>query len=285
MTTTSATTIAVVGATGQQGGATARALLSAGHRVRGLTRSTFSPAAVALTEAGVEMVRADLDDPTTVRAAFDAVDAVFAVTAPTGQDGPAGETRQGITIANAAAASGIKHLVYSSVGGAERNTGIPHFDSKYAVEAHLAGLDLATTILRPAFFMENLLTTRAAEGRVTLALPLPADVALQMIATADIGQVAATVMLNPHWYGRALEIAGDELTGPQMAAVFGAISGLPADYQALPLSVMAGDPDLHRMFEWFAEPVAYTADFTTTRALDPTLQTLQSWLTNRGWQA
>lgn len=284
MTNKTSTTIAVVGATGQQGGAAARALLAAGHRVRGLTRSTSSPAAVALTEAGIKMVHADLNDPTTVRAALDAVDGVFAVTTPTEQDGPAGETRHGITIAEAAAAAGVRHLVYSSVGGAERNTGVPHFDSKYAVETHLAGLDLASTVLRPVFFMENLLATHADGGRITVALPLPADVPMQMISTDDIGHLAAAVMFNPDWYGRALEIAGDELTGPQMADTFSAVSGLPADYQALPLSVMAGNPDLHRMFEWFTEPVAYTADFVTTRALDPTVQTLKSWLTARGWR-
>jgi uncharacterized protein YbjT (DUF2867 family) len=125
--------IAVVGATGRQGGATVRALLGAYAPVRALARRTDSDAARALGELGADLVVADIDDPDGLRTAFTGVDAVFAMTTP-GYDQRTGlEVRQGHAIADAAAAAGVPHVVYSSVGGAERHTRIPHFDSKRVV--------------------------------------------------------------------------------------------------------------------------------------------------------
>lgn len=265
------TTHAVTGATGQQGGATARALLAAGANVRALVRDPDAAAARALAGAGADLVRADLTDPASLAAAFTGVDGVFAMTTSFTPRGTEGETADGVRIADAAAAVGVPHLVYSSVGGAERGTGIPHFESKRRVEEHLEDLDLPTTFVRPVFFMENLAPVAGDDGTV-LRLPLPAGVPLQMVAVEDIGRVAAAVLLDPSRVaGGAVEIGGDELTGEQAAAALG------ARYEPLPVEVL-DDPDLAAMFTWFVEATpAYRADFALTRELDPQVQDLAAW--------
>lgn len=281
-------TIAVVGATGQQGGAATRALLAYGYSVRALTRTVGSDAARELLDAGADVIVADLEDVSSVRAAFDGATGVFAMTtmpqAGDAESSAEAETRHGRTIADAAKGAGIAHLVYSSVGAAERGTGIPHFESKYRVEQYIASIGQPATIIRPVFFMENL-QAGFQEGRVVLALPLPDDIPMQMIATADIGRVAAAVMLDPAWIGRAVEIAGDTRTGSEMAAAFGRAVGLPADYLALPLSVLDGNDDMQAMFSWFAEPETYAADFAVTRELSRELLDLEDWVSASGWSA
>lgn len=122
--------VAVVGATGQQGGAVARSLLDAGAKVRALVRDPGKPSAQALVSAGAELAIADLEDSRTLRTAFDGASRVFLMTTMGSDRGTAGETADGIAVADAAQAAGVEHLVYSSVGGAERHTGIPHFESE-----------------------------------------------------------------------------------------------------------------------------------------------------------
>ncbi|MBB3674408.1 NmrA/HSCARG family protein [Modestobacter versicolor] len=275
--------VAVVGATGQQGGATARALLADGGRVRALVRDPAKPAARALAERGAELVRADLTDPASLRGALSGVDRVFAMTTFAGSRGIEGEVADGRNLADAAVAAGVRHLVYSSVGGAERHTGVPHFESKRRVEEHVEALGVPHTFLRPVFFMENLGAT-VEDGVVVLRLPLPGDVPLQMVAVQDIGAAAATVLTDPGQVaGGAIELGGDELTGDQIAARLGARAGLPARYEELPLSVLGGDEDMTRMFSWFAQRPAYQADLAGTRALVPGVHDLAGWLESTGW--
>ncbi|MDQ2740519.1 MAG: NmrA/HSCARG family protein [Actinomycetota bacterium] len=279
----SADIIAVVGATGQQGGATVRALLAAGATVRGLTRNVNGEAAQALADAGVEVVAADLNVPESVRAAFGGATKVFAMTTPAGADGVEGEIAQGRVIADAAVAAGVSFLLFSSVGGAERSTGIPHFESKRRVEEYIGTLEIASAFVRPVFFLDNLLSTAVADGEIVVRLPYPDGHPLQMIAVDDIGRVAAAILLDPSRVDGAVEIAGDELTGTQIAAVFGRQAGLPARYEALPIAVLAGNDDMSRMFEWFAGPTAYRADFALTRSLDPEVLDTAAWLAQSAW--
>ena len=276
-------TIAVVGATGQQGGATARALLAAGATVRGLTRNVDSDAAQALTAAGAEMVAADLDDLSSVTAAFAGVSRVFAMTTMTGPAGVDGEVEHGRAIADAAVAAGVSRVVYSSVGGAERHTGVPHFESKRRVEEYLDSLAVDATFIRPVFFMENLLGSAVEGDEVVVRLPFPDGIPLQMVAVDDIGKVAAAVLLDPTSVVGSVEIAGDELTGTQIAEVFGRQAGLPARYESLPITVLDGDSDMKAMFEWFTESVAYQADREATRALDPEIMDTAAWLATTNW--
>jgi uncharacterized protein YbjT (DUF2867 family) len=276
--------VAVVGATGRQGGAAARALLGAGVSVRALVRDPAKPAAQALVSAGAQLVLADFDDPTTLRAAFDGVSRVFAMTTMDSGRGTSGETADGIAIADAAKAASVGYLVYTSVGGAERHTGIPHFESKRRVEQHIESIGIPATFVRPTFFYENLVARPPApeDGTITVRMPLADDIPLQMVAVADIGVVAAAVVIDPGRVpGDAVEIAGDELTGSQIAASFGRQATMPARYEPLPLDA-AGDDDLRAMFAWFAKPPAYQADRALTAKLDPQVQTFEQWLA-RHW--
>lgn len=272
--------VAVVGATGQQGGATARALLNAGVTVRALVRSPDKPAAQALAEAGAQLAVADFEDPATIRAAFEGVSRVFAMTTMASSRGTDGEIADGMLIADAAEAAGVEHLTYSSVGGAERHTGIPHFESKRRVEEHIESLGLAATFVRPTFFYENLLSQPSVpeDGTIVVRLPMPDGVPLQMVAVDDIGAVAAAVIIDPSRVpAGAVEIAGDELTGSQIADVFGRRAQLPARFEALSPAT-AGNDDLRAMFTWFATPPSYQADRALTAELDPQLQTFEHWL-------
>ena len=267
--------IAVVGATGKQGSATARELLTRGARVRALTRDVLSEPARDLAGRGAELVAMDLDDPASVASAFAGVSRVFAM-ATMADGGPEKETRHGVAIAEAATEAGVDYLVYSSVGGAERNTGIPHFESKRRIEERIEDLGIPATFVRPVFFMDNLLGTQPENGEIIVRLPVPDGVPLQMVAIRDVGRVSAALLLAPRLVGGAVEIAGDEKTGSEIAEAFARRSGLPARYVALPTEGFPDDPK--RMFDWFAELPAYTADFAATRSLDPEVLDLDAWL-------
>jgi uncharacterized protein YbjT (DUF2867 family) len=173
---------AVTGATGVQGGAVAHLLLSRGIPVRALTRHPHSPAAVVLRERGADVVYADFDDRVALQRALNGSRSMFLMSTPFGTDVGA-EVRQGTAAIDAAVRAGVRHLVFSSVAHADRSTGVPHFDSKYAIERHLAGADLRWTVLGPAKFLDNYAGGWAAsllrQGR--LALPLSADRRIALI--------------------------------------------------------------------------------------------------------
>lgn len=168
------------------------------------------------------------------------------------------------------------------MGGAERHTGIPHFESKRRVEEHIEELGLPATFVRPVFFMENLLGNAVENGEVVVRLPVPDRIPVQMVAVRDVGRVSAALLEHPQLVGGAVEIAGDELTGSQIADVFARQAGLPARYEAVPTTDFPEDPKA--MFEWFAGPSAYDADWEATRALDPEVLDLPAWLAQSGWR-
>jgi uncharacterized protein YbjT (DUF2867 family) len=272
--------ILVTGATGQQGGATARHLLAKGWSVRALTRNPNSLPAQALGKAGAEVVQGDLDDRTSLDRALNGVYGVYSMQTPfLGVDV---EERQGKALADAARAVGVQHFVYASVGGAERNTGIPHFESKWGIEMHVHALGLPATILRPVFFMENInpQRERILNGTFT-SRGMEPDKPLQLIASNDIGAFAALAFANPQDYiGRALEIAGDELTEPQMVEIIVKVIGRPVDL------VQADGPpiyeDMVKMVNWFNEK-GYEADIPALRTRHPGLMTFETWLRQSGW--
>lgn len=288
MTTTG--TIAVYGATGQQGGAVLDALLARDATVRALVRDPASDRAQALAQRGVELVPANADEPETLAPALEGAQALYFMTAPPGgmqSEDTEGESRQGIALADAAKQAGVAHVVYSSVGGAERETGIPHFESKRRVEEHLESLGVPATFVRPVFFMENLLGMGPSleNDEIVVRFPFPDDIPLQMVAVKDIGIVAATALLEPQSIpGGAIEIAGDELTGSQIAAALAAHTGKPARYEALPISVLDDSYDMQSMFRWFAETSAYQADLAQVKTLDPDVLNLAAWLKTVDYQ-
>ncbi|WP_432938862.1 NmrA/HSCARG family protein [Kribbella sp. CA-253562] len=273
--------IAVVGATGQQGSSVIEALLEQRHAVRALVRDPESAGARALTARGVEVVAADQEDGASLQRGLTEVSALFFMTTFAGSDGPDGEVRRGLTVADAAARAGVPHVVYSSVGGAERGTGIPHFESKYEVERRLRDV-VPVRFVRPTFFMENLAPQLAdsGSGELVLRLPLAGDVPLQMIAVRDVGAAAARLLLGPDAIdGDAIELGGDELTLAQVAERTAEALGRPTRYEALPLEVLGDDEDLRAMFRWFGTVPAYQADFGLTRRLVPEVQDFALWVT------
>lgn len=281
MTTGTTSTIAVFAATGSQGGAVTDALLAHGVTVRALLRDITSDKARALAERGAELAKIDVHDARSLASALEGVDAFwFMTTPPGGMQDAEGETAQGIALADAAVAAKVPHIVFSSVGGAERDSHVPHFDSKRLVEQHLATLDVRTTIIRPVFFTDNFrwFAPTVEDGTLILRLPFPDGITLQMIAARDVGAIAARALLYPEAVPDELEIAGDALTGSEIAAAFAAKTGMPAHYEALPLSVMDGQGDMQAMFRWFAETPAYQADLEQVRHIAPDTWTLAKWL-------
>jgi uncharacterized protein YbjT (DUF2867 family) len=270
--------ITVIGSTGQQGSAVIDALLEKRVPVRAVTRNPNGDKARALDERGVEVVYADLEDVDSVRAAFDGAAAAFAMTTHDGLDGPKREVAHGRVIAAAAADAGLPFLVYSSVGGVERGSGVPHFESKRRVEEVLLEA-VPVTFVRPTFFMETLrLMIRRDGARVIIGMPLAGDVGLQMISVRDIGRAAAALLLMGDPAVAPVEIAGDELTGEQIAVRIAHRLGSPATYVQLPLDVLGDDEDLKMMFGWLARLPAYQADFARTRELVGGVEDLSRWL-------
>ena len=181
-------TIFVTGATGHQGSAAARHLLEAGYQVRGLTRDPDSPRGEMLRDLGADLVRGDLDEPMSVRNALTGCYGIFAVLTWS-EEGPAGEMRQGRTLADAAKAEGIDHFLYSSVCGADRSTGIPHFESKATNERYMRSIGLPLTVLRPVYFMENFNapTARRMISEGNLVMAMDPERKLQMVSVEDVG--------------------------------------------------------------------------------------------------
>lgn len=183
-------TILVSGATGQQGGASARHLLDKGFKVRALTRNRNQDAAKSLANAGAELVEGDFYDSDSMERAFEGAYGAFSVQ-NSNKFGVEEEIKQGKAFADAARKAGIEHFVYTSVGAAERNTGIPHFDSKWEIEEYIRSLDLPATFLRPVYFMSNWLRLKDAILDSRLPQPLSPETPLQQIAVDDIGAFAA----------------------------------------------------------------------------------------------
>ena len=180
--------ILITGVTGKQGGAVAQALKGSGFYLRGLTRKPDSERAVALAREGVDIVKGDLDDEATLRHAFAGAWGVFGVQ-NAGEAGVEREEAQGKRLATLAREAGVEHFVYTSVGSAHKQTGVPHFDNKWRIEETVRGLRFPShVILRPVFFMENLLAPFSLQGS-TLAWALGPGTKLQMIAVDDIGLV------------------------------------------------------------------------------------------------
>lgn len=273
--------VVVTGATGRQGGAAARALLSHGWTVHALVRDPDGAGALALKAAGAVLFRGDLDDVASLDAVLAGAYGVFSVQTFTGPDGLAGEVRQGKAVAEAAARAGVAHFVYSSVDGADRPGEVGHFASKGEVERHIEALGLPATILRPTFFVTNFegLGPQWVEGSLVLTLAVLPRTRLQMITPADIGNIAAEAFDAPADYlGRAIELAGDELTGPQMAEVFSRAAGRPVRFDSQPVEqVRAFSEEMAAMFDWF-NTVGFVADLPGLRARHPYLTTLEGWV-------
>ena len=274
-------TFAVIGATGQQGGAVVDSLLAMGRPVRAIVRDVHSETAEELAFRGVSVVYGDQDKPDSLAEVLRDIRALFLMTTFSDDaGGTEGEARRGRAVAEAAARAEVAHVVYSSVGGAERHSGVPHFESKRRVEEALTEL-VPSSFIRPTFFMENLSRALGASDSedFVLRLPIPGNVPIEMVAVADIGKVAVAVLLDPGVLpSGSVEIAGDTRTADEIAAIIGGRLKKAARFEELPLNVLDGDADRQAMFRWFVDTPAYQADFEATRQLDPEVLNLEAWV-------
>jgi uncharacterized protein YbjT (DUF2867 family) len=280
-------TVVVTGATGKQGGAVARNLLERGHRVRAVTRKPDSAKARELASAGASVVEASLEDTAALTRALEGATSLFAMATPF-EAGTDAETRQGVSAANAARAAGV-HLVYASVGSADRQTGIPHFDSKYEVEKHIARIGVRATILAPVYFMENLFFAREQVAKGIYPVALPPTRKLAQVAVADIGAVAVRVLEDASRFaGKRFDLVSDELTGDEAVAILSRVTGRPFTYYQVPLDVVRQrmGEDGARMYEWF-DRVGYTIDPPALRREFPDVafHDYESWAKTQDWTA
>jgi len=275
--------ILITGATGQQGGATICEMQRRGHwHIRALVRELQAPKAVALAKHGVELVHGDLDDEHSLRVALDGAEGVLSVQSPM-KSGPAGEERQGKRLASLAKESGVRHFVQCSAGGVERRSGVPHFQSKWAIEQHIETLRLPATTLRPAAFMENF---SSLMFRITMLSMMKTylgpDQAMQLVSVQDVAWFAAEAFEKPDQYlGRAMELAGDSVTARAAASILSDTGIRPSRGFTIPSVMRARLPeDFRLMFEWIARD-GFIADIPALRRKNPASLTVEDWAKQR----
>jgi uncharacterized protein YbjT (DUF2867 family) len=274
---TSDRTILITGVTGNQGGAVAQALQGTGFSLRGLTRRPDGERAAALARQGVNVVKGDLDDEVTLRRALAGTWAVFSVQ-NTLEAGVEREEAQGKRLATLAREAGVEHYVYTSVGSAHKRTGIPHFDNKWRIEETVRGLRFPShVILRPVFFMENLLAPFSLQGS-TLAWALGPATKLQMIAVDDIGWFGARAFTDATLNRREIDLAGDVRTMPDAAKILTEALGRPIAFAQTPIEqVRQYSQETALMLQWF-ERVGYSADISgLEREFGRALTKLPDW--------
>lgn len=308
--------IAVVGATGSQGGGLVQAILddpAKEFRVRALTRSAQSAKARALEAAGAEVVEADLEDGPSLRAAFEGADGAFVVTNYWAERTPEDEAKrtraamelaQADTAALAVEQAGVGHVIWSTLedtrdyfGGTDERVPsidgsykVPHFDAKAEADAVFVEYDVPTTFLRTTLFFEGFAgatgPTRDGDGKLVLTIPM-ADQPLSGIAVADIGRTALGIFKRgAEFIGKTVSIAGDHLTGAQYAAALSDAVGEQVAYQPLTWDEFRaqgfpGAVEMGNMFQYYAEDSArFVADrdLAKVRALNPGLLSFRDWL-------
>ena len=279
--------IVVTGATGLQGRAVTRHLLKEGWQVRALTRNRASKQAQALAALGADVVQGDMGDVASLRPVFDAAYGVYSVQNPF-IGGPDAEVRQGTNVADVAKASGVQHLVYGSAGTGKLGTGIPSWETKLQIEAHMQALDLPLTILRPMAFMELLTDKKFFPAMGTwhvmwrlmgAARPLP------WLCTDDLGAIAATAFAAPdRFIGTDLTLASDVQSLAQCRAMYREVMGRNPRRFPLPSWLFARfgfvGRDLTTMWRWLRTG-AVDLDTTATRAIHPDALTVRDWLSQR----
>ncbi|MBY3465807.1 NmrA/HSCARG family protein [Rhizobium laguerreae] len=283
-------TILVFGATGQQGGAVASALRLNGWSVRALVRDIESEKAKSLSSTGVELVPGNLADRDSIRAAMAGAYGVFSVQPSSGQGAVYGvsdedEIRYGTTIADLALEADIQHLVYTSVNAAgPEKTGMGHFDSKSAIEEHIRGLDLESTIVRPAGFMELLMLPGMGLDKGCFVSFVRAEQKAQVIAVQDIGKIVAAIFANPsRFVGQTIEIAGDEVTGTSLQESLSRAAGKPISYNRFPDSLLQENAFLGRLADLFDDGrLAGHADIGKLRTDFGPLLSFNDWLAGPG---
>lgn len=245
-----------------------------------MTRTPESEAAQRLQAAGAEIVQADFLDRPSLTRALEGAYGAFSVQAVQPL-GTAVETIQGYAFADAAKAAGVRHLLYSSICGADRGTGIGHFESKATIEDHIRRIGVPATILRPVFLIENL-AAPGALGTVwwgAVAWVLRGGRKLQVLAGDDVGAWAALCFADPQRFiGQAIDLAGDELTLAELREIYGRVAGRRAPVLPIPASLLGVfDRDMSAMFKWL-RTAGFTADASALRQVLPSLKRFEEGL-------
>ncbi|MBO9197248.1 NmrA/HSCARG family protein [Rhizobium sp. 16-449-1b] len=277
----------VFGATGQQGGAVARALRAKGRTVRAFVRNPDSAKAMALAGEGISLAKGDLFDAASIDRAMAGIDGVFSVqtSSPGGEVSDQQEVDQGKAIADSALRHGVRHLVYSSGGGAGKGpTGMGHFDSKSEIEAYVQGLPMAITITRPASFMEMMMLPGMGLPESEFTFFMRPDQLMQMIAVKDLGRINAEILMAPDRYsGRAIELSSASVTGEDLARAFTRAAGRLITYRRFSDKMLDNNPFLKRLAELVDDGLlAGMADIPALEREFGALTSLDAWLGGDG---
>ena len=300
--------IVVVGATGSQGGGLVRAIHNdptSGFRARALTRNVESEKARALAELGAEIVAADVDDPASIERAFAGAYGAYCVTFYWEHFSPEREKAQIRTMAEGAKAAGLQHVVWSTLEDTRNwisvddermptlmeKYKVPHFDAKGESNAVFSELGVPTTFMHTSFYWDNLIffgmgPQRGDNGKLAFSLPM-GHRKLPGIAAEDIGRCAYGVFkANGDLIGKSIGIAGEHLSGSEMATALSSALGEDVVYNAVPFDVyrglgFPGADDLGNMFQFkhdFQEDYVGRRDLEHSRSLNPEIQSFASWL-------
>jgi len=266
-------TLLVIGGTGKQGTCFVRHFLTNNKqwKLRILTRNPDSQISKEFASKGAEIVHGDLKQKETVERSMKDAKYVFMCLDPWQIGGVNEETRIGREIVDMAVRFKVEHFVYTSVASSDKKTGIPHFESKWKVEQHLTSSGLPFTILKPVFFMENLLGFKEFIEKGTLPLALKPTTRLQMIACTDIGAFAVMAFNNKkEWEGKSIELAGDEMTMEEYA------KEIRCKFESVPLEKVSSE-EMRLMYKWFME-TGYHTDITQVKKWYPNYTTFKKWV-------
>ena len=299
--------IAVTGATGAQGGGLVRAICAdpnGGFRARALTRNVNSDKAQALAALGAEVVAADVDDADSVARAFEGAYGAYSVTFFWDHFSPERESAQATALARGARSAGVKHTIWSTLEDTRKfvplsddrmptlmgKYKVPHFDSKGESDHIFTDLGVPVTFLLTSFYWDNFIyfgmgPKKGPDGKYAITLPM-GDRPLPGIAAEDIGRCAYGIFQRPDRIGKRLGIAGEHLTGSQMAAALSRELGMEVGYNAVPPEVyrgfgFPGAEDIGNMFQFnrdFAAEFCAARNLEVSRELNPKLQTFAQWL-------
>jgi uncharacterized protein YbjT (DUF2867 family) len=301
--------IVVVGATGAQGGGLVRAILNdldSPFQVRALTRNPQSDKAIALSKIGAEVVEADLDDLESLKQAFQGAYGAYCVTNFWEHFSPAKELSQAANLAEAAKDAKLEHVIWSTLEDTRQwvplhddrmptlmeTYKVPHFDAKGEANQFFTQRGVPTTFMLSCFYWENFIyfgmgPKRGEDGKLAIAFPM-GDKPLSSIATEDIGKCAYGILKQgSESIGQTIGIAGEHLTGAEMAAALGQALGEDVQYNDVPADVyrslgFPGAEDLGNMFQFkrdFNEYYCGARNLETSRILNPSLQSFDQWLT------
>ena len=300
--------IAVVGATGAQGGGLVRAILAdpqGGFAVRAITRNVASDKAKALAKLGAEVVAANVDDTASLKRAFAGAHGAYCVTFFWDHFSPEKEKAQARAMAEAAKSAGLRHVIWSTLEDTRRwvplsdnrmptlmgSYKVPHFDAKGESDRLFTDLGVPTTFLLTSFYWDNLIhfgmgPKPGADGKLAFTLPM-GDRELPGIATEDIGKCAYGIFKRgPEFIGKTVGIAGEHLTGKQMAAALAKALGKNVFHNAVTPAAFRGfgfpgAEDLGNMFQFnmeFSDEFCAARSLQFSRSINPALQTFDRWL-------